>query len=188
MHLTFEIGVQENTIIHQKISVDSLYFGYDTIEKKSALHTRIFFHMNNRSGSSFSGTSFELDRVKDSKGKVVLEMNAADMIRINGSYDLNEKSEIGTYAGQIDITAYGRNVATVTIEPSKNGMLHRIELNPDLLNMRGVDRFVIKADVKSVTGVDKPSGAEITDTSMYSREDWLTLMNKLFVPIMYAFR
>ncbi|MBQ5545628.1 MAG: zinc-ribbon domain-containing protein [Clostridia bacterium] len=191
MHLTLEIAVQDNTIIHQKVSVDSLYFGYDAIEKKSASHMRAYFHMNNQSGGygmSLSGMSFELDRVRNSKGMVDLEMNIADMIQVKGSYDLNKKSEIGTYAGNLTVSASARTIASVTIEPSKNGMLHKIELNPDLLNMHGVERIVANVDVKPASGVEKPSGAEIVDTSAYSGEDWRTLLNTLLAPITYAFR
>ena len=54
--------------------------------------------------------------------------------------------------------------------------------------MNGIKKFILNVDVKPVTGVNSPVGAEIIDTSSYTEEDWRELLNTLFAPITYALR
>ncbi len=181
-HLTFEFAVIGNQIVRQKVICDLFYLGFDFYEAQTDKHSQFYYRSTE---SDFYEDFLTLDCVENRDSVITLNINFNDMLKVKGTLDKKQQSVIGTYAGEIQIYYEDEKAATITVAPEEEGMMHKIDLNADLLDMDGVDQFIIKALVKQGTGVERPSGAEIVDTSDFTSEDWYDLLDKLTAPFQY---
>lgn len=183
-HLTFEFAVIGNQIVRQKIICDSFYLGFDSYEGKTDKHSVLYF---STSGSDYDEEFLTVDIKENADSEITLNLNFDNTLIVKGTLDKKQQSVIGTCAGEIEIYYDDEKAATITVAPDAEGMMHKIDLNPDLLDMDGVNQFVVKILVKEGTGIDRPNGAEIVDTSDFTSEDWYDLLDKLTAPFQYLF-
>lgn len=100
-------------------------------------------------------------------------------------FDLNQKSEIGTYAGSFRISDrhYG-TIVSVDAQTNGNGMLHSVTINTDAIDLDSTfSRLVLLLNVKPGTGVQKPNTRYEEDITKYDRDRLEQLMYRLIGPL-----
>ena len=178
-----EVAVSGNTILSQKGYFDQYCVGYDSYTDSVGQRTQIYYIPNT---NSMNNRIVFLNMTEASDGNVTFDASV-DLPRIGeisifGSFNKNQKSVIGTYAGELTVQYNEKNVAKVTITQNGSSMIHSIDLNKDLFRGSGITQFIVIIETKPGSGVARPSGAETVDTSNFTSSDWQNLLRQFLAP------
>ena len=178
-NLTFEIAIIGNDVVRQKATADEFQILYETHETENGKRMRMTVR-DDREQLAF------MDYSESPNGQATAYMKISNEVTISGSFNTKQKSVIGTCAGRWELANRYSRLATVVIEPSSDGYMHRIILNSDELDLDLEEDLKININVKKGNGVERPKGAEVEDISYYSSDELYNLMMQLVYPIQLA--
>ena len=173
--LRLEFAIIGNQIVRRSIANDTAAFVYDTYTSDAGEKTLISLNAEDEVYTI---------RMNENSEETVELTAELGQIGISGTFQKNQKSLIGTYAGQFDIAVGRQHAASVEVYPKDHGMMHTVSLNRSVLESLSLDGdMMICVEIKPATGVQRPSGAETVDITDYSTEEILEVLHSLIGPI-----